>query len=90
MPDEGWERLAAAADLVLGQALQRARETITTDLPTREKRVHMVHGHAGDPCLRCGETLARVSFADFDLVYCPTCQTGGRRYADRRTSRFLR
>ena len=84
------ERLAAAADAVLGQALDRARGTVTTDLPTREARVTTVHGHHGEPCLRCGTRLERVSFRDYELVYCPECQTGGRRYRDRRTSRFLR
>jgi formamidopyrimidine-DNA glycosylase len=88
--DEEWARLARGAETVLGQALARARERISTDLPDRETKVSAVHGHAGDPCLRCGTTLERVSFEGFDLVYCPRCQTGGKIYADRRRSRFLR
>ena len=88
--DEEWVRLSRAAETVLGQALARARERITSDLPDRETKVSAVHGHAGDPCLRCGTTLERVSFEGFDLVYCPQCQTGGTVYADRRRSRFLR
>jgi formamidopyrimidine-DNA glycosylase len=87
--DDRLARLAAAADTVLGQALDRARTRIDTDMPTREARVTAVHGHAGEPCLRCGTTLERVSFADYELVYCPTCQTGGRVYRDRRMSRLL-
>lgn len=90
LDDGEWERLARAADTVLGQALERARASITTNLPDRERRVTAAHRHAGDPCLRCGARLERVSFAGYELVYCPRCQTGGRRYADRRTSRFLR
>jgi formamidopyrimidine-DNA glycosylase len=90
LDDDGWQRLADSADTVLGQALVRARERISTDLPDREARVTAAHRHAGDPCLRCGTTLRRVSFRDYELVYCPACQTGGRIYADRRTSRFLR
>jgi formamidopyrimidine-DNA glycosylase len=90
LTDEEVERLAAAADAVLGQALDRARGTITIDLPAREARVTAVHGHHGEPCLRCATRLERVSFRDYELVYCPACQTGGRRYRDRRTSRFLR
>lgn len=82
-------RLARAADAVLGQALARARDRITTDMPNREARVTAVHGHHGDPCLRCGTRLERVSFAEYELVYCPTCQTGGRIYRDRRLSRLL-
>jgi formamidopyrimidine-DNA glycosylase len=52
--------------------------------------VTAVHGHHGEPCLRCGTRLERVSFAEYELVYCPTCQTGGRIYRDRRISRLLR
>ncbi|WP_217915633.1 DNA-formamidopyrimidine glycosylase family protein [Miltoncostaea marina] len=88
--DDELARLARAADAVLTQALERARERITTDLPNREARLTAVHGHHGEPCLRCGTLLERVSFAEYELVYCPACQTGGRRYRDRRLSRLLR
>ena len=90
LDDDAYGAIARAADAVLTQALQRARERITTNLPDREERVTAVHRHAGDPCLRCGRTLERVSFEGYELVYCPDCQTGGRVLADRRTSRFLR
>lgn len=90
LTDDEWSRLAAAADTVLGQALTRARAAIDTDMPTNEGRVTAVHGHAGDPCLRCGRRLERVSFSGYELVYCPDCQTGGRVYADRRLSRLLK
>jgi formamidopyrimidine-DNA glycosylase len=82
-------RLATAADTVLEQATERARGRIATDLPNRERRVTAVHGHHGEPCLRCGTRLERVSFAEYELVYCPACQTGGRVYRDRRMSRLL-
>lgn len=90
MTDDEYARLARAADTVLGQALERARGRITTDLPDREERVTAVHRHYGDPCLRCGRRLERVSFEGYELVYCPECQTGGRVLADRRMSRLLR
>jgi formamidopyrimidine-DNA glycosylase len=89
LDDDEIDRLASAADTVLGQALERARTRIDTDLPNREARVTAVHRHAGEPCLRCGTRLERVSFADYDLVYCPVCQTAGRVYRDRRMSRLL-
>ena len=89
LDDDELGRLAASADAVLGQALERARERITTDLPNREARVTAVHGHHGEPCLRCGTRLEHVAFSEYDLVYCPACQTGGRVYRDRRLSRFL-
>jgi formamidopyrimidine-DNA glycosylase len=52
--------------------------------------VTAVHGQYGKPCMRCGTPLARIGYTEYELVYCPTCQTGGRVYADRRTSRFVR
>ncbi len=90
LSDGDCARLATAADTVLLQALERARERITTNLPDREERVTTVHRHFGDPCLRCGRRLERVSFEGYELVYCPDCQTGGRVLADRRLSRLLR
>lgn len=90
MDGDAWARVAGAADTILTQATERARAQITVGLPDREERVTAVHGHAGDPCLRCGRTLERVSFSGYELVYCPNCQTDGRVLADRRTSRFLR
>ena len=90
LDDDAWQRLAAAADTILTQATDRARERITTNLPDREDRVTIVHKHFGEPCLRCGTKLERVSYEGYELVYCPTCQTDGRRYADRRMSRLLR
>jgi formamidopyrimidine-DNA glycosylase len=89
LSDEEVEGLARAADTVLTQALERARGRITTDLPNKEQRVTAVHGHHGEPCLRCGTRLERVSFADYELVYCPHCQTNDRIYRDRRMSRLL-
>ncbi len=90
LDDAQWAALARAADTVLSQALERARADIDVDMPSNERRVTAVHGHAGDPCLRCGDTLERVSYEGYELVYCPDCQTGGRVYADRRMSRLIR
>jgi formamidopyrimidine-DNA glycosylase len=90
LDDDAWARLARSADAVLGQALERARREITTALPNAERRITMAHGHAGEPCPRCAGRLERVSFSEYELVYCTACQTGGRRYADRRMSRLLR
>ena len=63
--------------------------------PARElkdaKRAGMnVHGRTGETCPVCGDTVHEVAFADSSLQYCPTCQTGGKPLADRRTSRFLK
>ncbi len=90
LDDAAWQRLATAADRVLADAVEREERTVTTDLPDKHTRVTAVHGHHGEPCLRCGTALARVGFRDYELVYCPACQTDGKRYSDRRMDRLLR
>jgi formamidopyrimidine-DNA glycosylase len=45
---------------------------------------------AGLPCPVCGEDLKRVSYESHEVVYCPTCQTGGKVLADRRLSRLVK
>jgi formamidopyrimidine-DNA glycosylase len=52
--------------------------------------VYRVHGHFGEPCPHCGETLRRVDFEEHTITYCPSEQTGGRILKDRRLSRLLR
>jgi formamidopyrimidine-DNA glycosylase len=50
-----------------------------------------VHGRAGEVCpTLCGDTLNRVSFENYEMTYCATCQTGKRVLADRRMSRILK
>jgi formamidopyrimidine-DNA glycosylase len=55
-----------------------------------DSAVYRVHGHFGEPCPRCGETLRRVDFEEHTITYCPAEQTGGRILKDRRLSRLLR
>ncbi len=50
----------------------------------------IVHGHYGEPCPRCGETLRHVSYESHEVVYCAHDQTGGKVLADRRLSRLLK
>jgi formamidopyrimidine-DNA glycosylase len=52
--------------------------------------IYDIHGHAGEACPRCGTQMQNVDFADHQIVYCPSCQTGGQIYADRRRSRLLK
>jgi formamidopyrimidine-DNA glycosylase len=49
-----------------------------------------VHGKVGEPCPECGTKLERVSFESYEMAYCPSCQTGGKKLADRRLSRLLK
>jgi formamidopyrimidine-DNA glycosylase len=55
-----------------------------------DKAVYRVHGHYGEPCPRCGDTLRRVEFEEHTITYCASCQTGGKVLKDRRLSRLLR
>ncbi|MGH3413890.1 MAG: Fpg/Nei family DNA glycosylase [Marmoricola sp.] len=75
---------------VLGDAVARADGLAAAELKG-EKKAHLaVHGRAGESCPVCGDTVREVSFADSNLQYCPTCQTGGKPLADRRMSRLLK
>jgi formamidopyrimidine-DNA glycosylase len=62
----------------------------TGGLPTKLGDHFIVHNRAGEPCPRCGDDLRRVSYEDYEVTYCPSCQTGGKVLADRRLSRLLR
>ncbi|HYI57571.1 MAG TPA: DNA-formamidopyrimidine glycosylase family protein [Microlunatus sp.] len=71
-------------------AIQRAEGLAAKDLKGEKKSGLRVHGRTGEKCPVCGDTIAEVSFADSSLQYCPTCQTGGKKLADRRMSRLLK
>jgi formamidopyrimidine-DNA glycosylase len=71
-----------------GLARERAR---TGGLSEPKLGEHFdVHGRAGEACMRCGDTLRRVSYESHEVAYCPTCQTDGKLLADRRLSRLVK
>jgi formamidopyrimidine-DNA glycosylase len=85
------EALLISVTNVLAEALEleRAREGGLSEAKLGGR--FKVHGRAGEPCpTPCGDTLSRVSFENYEMTYCPTCQTGGRVLADRRLSRLLK
>jgi formamidopyrimidine-DNA glycosylase len=49
-----------------------------------------VHGRFKEPCPVCGSPVQRIVYAHNECNYCATCQTGGRRLADRSLSRLLK
>jgi formamidopyrimidine-DNA glycosylase len=49
-----------------------------------------VHGRFRQPCPACGAPVQRIRYAENEVNYCATCQTGGRLLADRALSRLLR
>jgi formamidopyrimidine-DNA glycosylase len=83
--------LLGAVRVTLGRALEEHRAYFGEALPTKEPvELLRVHRHAGEPCPRCGTPIAEVTYAERETYYCPSCQTGGKVYADRRMSRLLK
>ena len=82
--------LYVAMQTELAGAIKRAEGLAAKDLKAEKKSGLRVHGRKGERCDVCGDTIAEVSFADSSLQYCPTCQTGGKKLADRRLSRLLK
>jgi formamidopyrimidine-DNA glycosylase len=90
-PDE-WARLYAATRGTLQLWIDRLRDEAKTEFPekvTAFRKDMAVHGRFGEPCLRCGEKIQRIRYADNETNYCARCQTDGRVLADRSLSRLL-
>jgi formamidopyrimidine-DNA glycosylase len=87
-----WERLFAATRDTLRQWIDRLRAEAEAGFPekvTAFRKDMAVHGRYGQPCLRCGEKIQRIRYADNETNYCARCQTGGKVLADRGLSRLL-
>ena len=83
--------LQAALLAVVSAQTEKLRESAKGELPQKEPREHyLVHDHAGTKCPRCSTTIARVSYVDHEIFYCPGCQTGGKPLKDRRLSKLLK
>jgi formamidopyrimidine-DNA glycosylase len=89
LDDEEIERLHGALR-VLGGAIDHYEEVIGDVVPDKLPMPLQVHRREGEPCPRCGATLAAVHFAEHVTTYCPEEQTGGRVLKDRRLSRLLK
>jgi formamidopyrimidine-DNA glycosylase len=88
--DDEVERLRVACGEILGAAIDHYEATVEGLLPDKQPKPLKVHARQGEPCPRCGETLAAVFFKDRVTTYCPAEQTGGRLLKDRRLSRLLK
>ena len=84
------DRLYAAMQETLREAVAAASGKPPADLKDAKRRGMQVHARRGEACPVCGDTVRSVFFADRSLEYCPTCQTGGKILADRRLSRLLK
>ena len=90
---EEWERLFTATRHTLVLWIDRLRAEAGAGFPekvTAFRKGMAVHGRYGEPCLRCGEKIQRIRYADNETNYCARCQTGGKVLADRGLSRLLR
>jgi formamidopyrimidine-DNA glycosylase len=90
LDEEQVVRLHGAVDEVLSRTLACYEEVVGDSLPDKAPMPLKVHKRQGEPCPRCGETLAAVFFKDHLTTYCPREQTGGRVLKDRRLSRLLK
>jgi formamidopyrimidine-DNA glycosylase len=83
-------RLYAAMRLVLQEAVERSVGQEAARLKGEKRTGLRVHARYGQQCPVCKDVIAQVEFADRSFQYCPTCQTGGRKMADRALSRLLK
>ncbi len=90
LTDEEVDQLATAVHEILSEAVALALETDPKGLKDGKRQSMRVHGRAGQPCPVCGDAVREVSLATRSFQYCPTCQSGGKVFADRRLSRLLR
>jgi formamidopyrimidine-DNA glycosylase len=91
LPAAGRDRLHTAIRTVLARGVEECLARQGPVLPARnDGRLLRIHGHDGEPCPRCTDTLRFVDFESNRIVYCARCQTDGRILADRRLSRLLK
>ncbi|MFP4113516.1 MAG: Fpg/Nei family DNA glycosylase [Spirochaetota bacterium] len=93
LSDAECARLFVAAVRTLGEWRDRfvaeASERFPAKVTAFRPEMH-VHGKYDTPCSVCGTPIQRIRYADNESNYCPTCQTGGKVYADRALSRLLK
>ena len=87
-----WQTLYAATRDTIQLWVDRLRAEAAAAFPEKVTAFRpdmQVHGRFGQPCLRCGEKIQRIRYADNETNYCARCQTAGKVLADRSLSRLL-
>ena len=87
------ERLFHAARDTLTSWMARLRAETGDAFPEKVTAFRdgmAVHGRFRKPCPVCGSPVQRIRYAENEVNYCATCQTGGRLLADRSLSRLLK
>ncbi len=93
LSDEECARVFDATRQTLLTWIDRLRADAASGFPekvTAFREGMAVHGRFRKPCPVCGSPVQRIVYADNELNYCATCQTGGRLLADRSLSRLLK
>jgi formamidopyrimidine-DNA glycosylase len=91
-PDE-IGRLYRATQATLALWIDRLRVEIGAGFPdkvTAFRSEMAVHGRYRQACPACGAPVQRIRYAENEVNYCATCQTGGKVLADRGMSRLLK
>jgi len=86
------DRLHRATHDTLSAWIERLRAQAGDGFPegvTAFREGMAVHGRYRKPCPVCGSPVQRIRYAENEVNYCATCQTGGRVLADRALSRLL-
>lgn len=75
--DEGEiERLYEAMRSVLAEAIDTLRVRVGAKIDVEVRDFLAVHGKAGQPCLRCGNPISKVTRERRTTNFCRTCQPG--------------
>lgn len=95
LDDDEWTRLYRATQSVLRHWIEEmGKETDGGKrFPTKVTAFRhgmAVHGRYRQPCPVCGALVQRIAYAENEVNYCATCQTGGKLLADRAWSRLLK
>lgn len=85
---DGAKRVVAAIHETVDEGL--AYERTRADMSASADRPGGVHHRKGERCPICSDTVREVTYAKYQVNYCPTCQTGGKVLADNTTSKFLK
>jgi len=93
LADDEIVRLHAATRGTLESWTARLRDEVGAGFPEKVTAFRdgmAVHGRYRQPCPACGDPVQRIRYAENEVNYCATCQTGGKVLADRALSRLLR
>jgi len=93
LTQEETDRLFQATKQTLTHWIERLQAENGSGFPERVTAFRegmAVHGRFRQPCPVCGSPVQRIRYAENEVNYCATCQTGGRVLADRSLSRLLK